>query len=173
MSNAPAAKDPTTKVVLIILAVVGGIFVVCMGGAMVLIVAIAAITALGESQSSVFSDVTTTIGDGSRPSAPPGTARRAAEEFCEDLYYGRAENAYARLSAPRREAWTLRQFRTELDRRPTIKDSTDYRVIDSVRRNTPQAYDCTFHVRGRRQEITFTVIREGDGWKVDDLVFWD
>lgn len=172
MSNAPAAKDPTTKVVLIILAVVGGIFVVCLGGAMVLIVAIAAITALGETQSSVFSDVQTTIG--SQPSAPPGTARRAAEDFCDDLSFGRADNAYARLSASRQQAWTLERFRTELDRRPTIKDSTtNYRVIDSVRRNTPQAYDCTFHHGGRRQEITFTVIREGDGWKVDDLVFWD
>lgn len=171
MANEPTQKDSTTTIVLIILGVVGGIFVLCLGGA---VVAIVAISMLGTTASSTFTSVSPTVsGPGGGIVYPPGSAGQAAKDFCRDLYLDDVEDAHNRLTVARQNAWPLEQFRTDLRRRPTIKDSGTYNVRPSTRRFEPNTFDGEFMDGIRRQEITIRMVQEGGEWKVDEVQFWD
>jgi hypothetical protein len=168
MSTA-GGRDNSTKIVLIVLGVLGGVVLLCGGG---IIVSLVAITILGKSATATFSSAAT--GVSSSPMSPVVSSGPAASAgdvhaaFLQDLKSGNAEAAYGRTTAAFRQRQSLDQFRALVNKAPGLRNFKSSSNASSSTGSTAKV-DGTVTSPAGQTSYTVELVHEPDGWKVDQF----
>jgi hypothetical protein len=161
----------------VVLGILGGFLIMCMGMPLLIVVCLAAIQILGKNANSAFGTVGMSIGAtvGTTGTSSPREkqAEQAARAFLDDLAANRLDLAYRRCSPDFQQLHTLDDFKALVRARPGLLKQRSY-TIDQERAAALGQELLAFRaiVRGERNwehRVTLEMISEAGEWKVDDI----
>ena len=146
--------DSSNKTVLIVLAIVGGVLVLCILGCLGLFyLGMRTVQQVAASAKQMMEEAQ--------------AAQVVAERFLADLGDGQVDFAYKETTQQFQARQTLEQFRAFVDRNPLLKKRTSSNVW--AQSNTPNlvTFQASISTTGGQLNCTIHVAKEGDVWKVD------
>jgi len=173
MSIEPNAPKADRTALYVILGVSGGILLLCLAPAVVIVVCLAAIQLLGTNSSMTFQTVaqsiSTTTGPVNLPKAPV-EAEECADEFLGLLLKGKYKHAYLCLTPQFEERSSPEALRELWESSPVLREREDLLYVLKPANGgsaTNQIFKATWKDRsGREVGMTVEVRRSAD-------VFWD
>lgn len=104
---------------------------------------------------------------GDRPASEEAVheAQTTLFSFFEDIQSGQLEDAYARTSKSYQNQYTLEQFQQWVGRQPQLK--TERATLKA--RAGGKARSVAFEVTLARLQLTVTMVKEDDEWKVEAI----
>ena len=154
MNGEDRSSSSGTKVVLIVVGVVGGIFVVCVLACVgVAYFGMRAVRDLGEKAMERVAD--------------EQAARVVAEPFLTDLIDGKADAAYPQTTQAFKSRLTLQELRDLMAKNATLKKRTSSWLFAQT--VTPQLVVFQGTINGPQGSVNCTihVAKDGETWKVD------
>lgn len=91
-----------------------------------------------------------------------------------DIKKGDLAAAYGRMSEDYRAQHSMDEFVSFVDRHPSLKENTDSTFMSrNVQNNTARIAGTLTGAAGAKEEVTYTLIKEGGGWRITDIEFGD
>ena len=154
MSTDGNGGGSSTKIVLIIVGVVGGVLVLCVLGCI-----------------GVFYLAARTMKDLSEKAMErieaEQAARPAADAFLADLGDGKVEAAYKQTTQAYKSRVTLQEFKDLVDKNPTMKKRTNSWVFAQTHAPDLVVFQGTVNAPQGSVNCTIHVAKEGETWRVD------
>ena len=184
-SSSPPDQDfrrppSSNNTVWIVLAVVGGLACI---GLLVIVVCLAAIRILGTNANVAFGTVGASIGktvSGGGPGGGPGraglapaekaAAEQVARQFLADLDGNRLDAAYQHLSAFRRQIWSLKEFKVDIQASPGLLKQSSYQLRDAEDAGAGRLrFTATVQGEGKLEDyrVQMELIFENGAWKIE------
>jgi hypothetical protein len=101
-----------------------------------------------------------------------GDAVKVARDQMEDLKTGNVDAAYNKMSLRFRGQYSAAEFGAWVDRHPGLKNNKDSTFLSrSVKNDTGQLKGVLTPVDGVPEPVEYELIKETDGWKIDQIKF--
>ena len=157
MNGEDSGSSSATKIVLIVVGVVGGIVVlIILACAGIAYFGMRAVQQVGASAMQLATDVQ--------------ASQAAAEEFLADIAGGQVDLAYSQTTKDFQARQTLQEFRALIDKNPILKTRSSSFLGSQSITGTRAVFRATVSAPdGKTLNCTVTVVKEGDTWKVDRL----